>query len=341
MFVRARLLQHGWDADLHIERSAALPQPEAGQVRVRVGACGVAYRDVIDRSGRVAFMRVPITMGHEAAGVVEALGEGVTQWQVGDTVATMHRDFCGACRFCDAGETSLCQDAFHVFGLLADGGFASHLVAPENALYRVPQAMPVAHAAVLLSAWGTAWRGLHKFGPIGPGHRVVVTGANGGVGSAAVQLATRLGAEVVGVVRDEKHADFVSSQGAFRVATCSDGRYELGAWQADLALDCVGAATFASSMRALRLGGGLVAIGNIQDAKVPLSIGRVIVGGLKIAGSTGATRSDMASLLDHHGQRPLNFPIAATYPLTAADQAMRKVRAGGNEGRVVLDCHAA
>ncbi len=337
MFARARLQQLGWQQDLSIDRYEQPPTPQTGQVLVRVHACGVAFRDVIDRSGRVAFMQVPITPGHEAAGVVEAVGEGVDEWQVGDHVGTLHRDSCGNCSYCASGDTELCQDAFWVFGLMMDGGFASHLVCPQRALYRLPTTMPLAHGAILLSAWGTAWRGLHKFGPLQPGARVLVTGANGGVGSAAVQLAGKLGAQVVAVVRDGRHTGFLQRLGAHRVVV-ADGRFDTGAWKADIALDCVGATTFNSSLRSLRLGGGLVAIGNIEDSKVALSIGRVIVGAVRIAGSSGATRTDMADLLRFQAEHGLDFIIHETMALTEADAAMRKVRAGGLQGRIVLDC---
>ncbi len=352
--IRARLLAPGWDDELIIEEGVAeegvaedgldVPAPGDGQVRVRVLACGVASRDIIDRSGRVPFMQFPITPGHEAAGVIEAVGPGCSEWAVGDPVATMHRDHCGTCEVCEAGETSLCTAAFHVFGLLADGGFATHLVCPERALYRVPETMAATEAAVMLSAWGTAWRGLHKFGAPGSGGtwagaRVIVTGANGGVGSAAVRLASALGADVCAVIRHERHGDFVRGLGAKRVLVCDEnGRFSPGGWEADIGLDCVGAATFNSTLRALRLGGGMVAIGNLEDRRVPLSIGKVILSGLRIAGSTGATRNDMAALLAFVDKHDLHPPIDTVMPLHDADNAMRKVRAGGLQGRVVLDC---
>lgn len=336
--IRARLLQHGWDDELCVESFEPQP-PGRGQVLVRVHACGVAYRDVIDRSGRVAFMQLPITPGHEAAGTIEAVGEGVERWRVGDRVATMHRDFCGACDRCHAGETSLCESAFEVFGLMVDGGYATHVTCHERALYRLPDGLLMPQAAVLLSAWGTAWRGLHQFGEPQSGARVLVTGANGGVGSAAVQLAARLGCTAWAVVRDARHIEFVERMGAQRVIV-AEGRFDVGAWKADIALDCVGAATFNSSLRALRLGGGLVAIGNIADRKVDLSLGRVILGGVRIVGSSGATRRDMAQLAELWRRRGLEFAIADIVPLAEADTAMRRVRAGGLQGRIVLDCLA-
>ena len=345
-FRSARLLAPGWDDDLVLEQTEALPEPQRGQVRIRVKACGIAYRDVIDRSGRVPFMRFPMTPGHEIAGVVDAIDTGSdgepSEWAVGDKVATMHRDHCGVCAACEAGETSLCRDAFWVFGLLADGGFASHVIAPDRSLYRLPDdagagGLSMAQCAVLLSAWGTAWRGLHKFGSVKAGDRVLVTGANGGVGSGAVRLAKALGAQVTAVVRDAKYEAFVREQGAARVVVSEPtGRFDCGAWEADLGLDCVGAATFNSVLRALRLGGNMVAIGNIDEQRVSLSVGKVILGGVTIAGSTGATRADMAGLLAFIGEHGLRPPIEDELPLAQADAGMRRVRAGGLRGRIVL-----
>src|SRR5438105_3233845 len=138
---RARLTAAGWDVPLAIE-SVDTPAPAAGQVLVEIDACGVCHRDLIDRAGGFKFMRLPITPGHEAAGRVVAVGAGVARWKLGDRVATMHRDSCGACDSCRAGETSLCERAAWVLGLLADGGYATHLVAPEAALYSIPADLP-------------------------------------------------------------------------------------------------------------------------------------------------------------------------------------------------------
>src|SRR5688572_25835642 len=124
--MRARLTAIGWDQDLAIEEQAQ-PTPAPGQIVVEVEACGVCGRDIIDRAGRFKFIRTPITPGHEAAGRVVAIGDGVTEWKVGDRVATMHRDFCGACEACKAGETSVCMRAAGVLGLIVDGGYARWL----------------------------------------------------------------------------------------------------------------------------------------------------------------------------------------------------------------------
>src|SRR5262249_29253275 len=151
------------------------------------------------------------------------------------------------CPSCRAGETSQCTSAVHVFGILADGGYASEMVAPSSAFYSVPVGLPAVHAAALHCTFGTAYRDLVTLGRLSPGERVLITGANGGVGSAAVQVASRVGAHVVAVVRDEQHAGFVRELGADEVVVDGGGRFSdrvesLG--PVDLALEAVGAPTF-------------------------------------------------------------------------------------------------
>src|SRR5262249_50760899 len=198
--MRARLRAIGWDSDLDIEPTNEPPAPAAGAITIAVEACGVCGRDCIDRAGRFAFVQLPITPGHEAVGKVVAVGAGVTEWKVGDRVASMHRDACGDCDACRAGETSLCGGAAAVLGLIVDGGYARWLTAPASAFYRMPAPIEPGLAAVFHCTLGTAYRGLTR-ARARAGARVLVTGGNGGVGAAAIQVAARLGATTIAVVR--------------------------------------------------------------------------------------------------------------------------------------------
>ncbi|HEY3820665.1 MAG TPA: alcohol dehydrogenase catalytic domain-containing protein [Polyangiaceae bacterium] len=333
---RARLVQPGWDTPLEIESDAPPAAPEAGQVRVAVEACGVCHRDLLDREGRFPFMRLPITPGHEATGRVVELGPGVTGLSLGARVATMHRDACGECVACRRGDTTLCIGAAWVLGLLADGGYASEVVVPESATYVVPDSMPAAHAAVLHCTFGTAYRDLATLARVRGGERVLVTGGNGGVGTAAVQIAARLGAHVVALVRDLEHEPFLRSLGAAEVTTDAKSVAAV-----DVAVDTVGAPTFLAALHALQIGGRIVTLGNVTREKVGLNLGFVITRGLTILGGSGATRDEMRAVLAMHAERPFDFPIARTLPLEKADEAQRLVRAGGLRGRVVLEPRSA
>ncbi len=339
---RARMNETGWDKDLVVESSdETLAQPTGNQVLVEVEACAVCYRDCIDRAGRFKFIQIPITPGHEAVGRVAAIGPDVEDWAVGDRVGTLHRDFCGKCGPCMQGNQSLCETAAALLGLLIDGGYASHLLAPERCFYALPEAIPATEAAGLHCTFGTSYRGLRRFGGVESGQHVVVTGANGGVGSAAIQVAARLGATVTAVVRDAAHGDYITGLGADNVIVDAGDRFhkQLTAGPADVVMDCVGPPTFNASLRSLRAGGRMIVVGNVIEEQASVNLGYIVTRGLQIIGSSGATREDMMAVLDLHAKRPFAIQIDRELDLAEADHAQRLVQAGGLRGRIVLVSH--
>jgi acryloyl-coenzyme A reductase len=334
---RVRLARIGWDDALVYEEDAPpLEAPTGKNVVVDVEACGVCHRDLLDRGGRFPFLQLPITPGHEAVGRVVAVGDEVSDFRVGDRVATMHRDACGECVACRAGQTSLCDGAACVFGILADGGYARSLTAPQSAFFRVPASIAAAEAAVLHCTLGTAYRDLVTLGRLARGERCLVTGANGGVGAAAVQIAARVGAEVVAVVRSDAHVARLLELGAHEVIVDDKNAFHSRVGKVDVALDTVGQATFGAALRSLRVGGRLVTVGNIQNEKFPLNLGYVITFGLSIIGGSGATRVEMERVIAMHDERPFSGTVDRMLPLSRAEEAQRLVRAGGLHGRVVL-----
>lgn len=339
MIESARLTKVGWEEDLAIERSDASPaDPTGNQVLIGVEACGVCFRDCIDRSGRFKFIQTPITPGHEAVGRVVAVGPEVTDWSVGDRVATTHRDYCGQCEPCKRESGSLCQGAMGVLGLLIDGGYASHLIAPERCFYAMDDDLPAAEAAVLHCTFGTSYRGIARFGGVESGQQVLVTGANGGVGSAAVQVATRLGATVTAITRDESHREYLTRLGAEHVIVDAGDRFhkQLSAGPIDVVMDCVGQPTFNSSLRSLRPGGRMIVVGNVVEERATVNLGFIVTRGLQVIGSSGATRADMKEVLELHAKKPFSIEIHEELDLADADRAQRMVQAGGLRGRIVL-----
>jgi D-arabinose 1-dehydrogenase-like Zn-dependent alcohol dehydrogenase len=267
---------------------------------------------------------------------VLAIGPDVTRWKPGDRVATLHRDSCGTCDVCRKGEDTLCPNGFHVLGIVADGGYATHLTLPERALYAMPDGLPVGEAAILNCTYGTAFRGL-RAGGCAPGRTVVITGASGGVGSAAVEVAARMGARVVAVIRDAGRSDYVNELGAHAVVVDpGDGFHKAPETaDADMVLDCVGEPTLNSSLRCLRLGGTVIFVGNITQERLSLNVGLVIVKALRIIGSSGASPRDMADLLALRGGHPFAMTLREL-PLDEAEAAHRQLREGGVPGRLVL-----
>jgi D-arabinose 1-dehydrogenase-like Zn-dependent alcohol dehydrogenase len=334
--MRIRLNALGWDEPMVADDQPDPPAPTGNQVVVAVEGCGVCHRDLIDRGGGIPFMTLPITLGHEATGRVLAIGPDVTRWQPGARVATLHRDSCGTCAVCLDGEDTLCPNGFHALGIVADGGYATHLTLPERALYAVPDDLPVAEAAILNCTYGTAFRGL-RAGGCAPGRTVVITGASGGVGSAAIEVASRMGARVVAVIRDASRTDYVTDLGADAVVVDPGGGFHKApeTADADMVLDCVGEPTLNASLRCLRLGGSVIFVGNITQERLSLNVGLVIVKALRIIGSSGASPRDMADLIKLRGDRPFAMTITEL-PLAEAEAAHQRLRQGGVPGRLVL-----
>lgn len=336
---RVRMESTGWDSDLRFEEVAQAPSaPGAHEVLVEVEACGVCHRDLIDRAGRFPFLQLPVTPGHEVVGRVIAAGSAVSAWEVGDRVGTFHRDSCGACAPCRDARPDQCLGAAHVFGLLADGGYASHLVAPERAFFPVPAAIPAAEAAVIHCALGSAWRGLVSVGRVQPGEKVLITGANGGVGACGIQIARRMGAHVTAVVRRECHVAFVESLGAHRVVVDDGSSFHRQglAGQMDLVLETVGSPTFNASLRSAVARGRISVVGNVSSERASVNLGQIVVRELRIQGPGAANAEDMAAIFAEHERDRFIIPILEELPLEQADPAQRRMLAGGLEGRLVL-----
>ena len=332
----AQIERTGWDQDLVIHEHESRA-PVRSEIKVRVQACGVCYRDCIDRSGQFAFINPPVTPGHEAVGEVIELGPDASAFEVGDRVASMHRDYCGECQACGEGQTSLCLFAANVLGLLVNGGYAEEMVAPEKCFYPIPKEIPASDAAILHCTFGTAYRGIMRAGELKPESKVLITGANGGVGHAAIQIAKRLGAFVIAVARQEAHREWLAELGADQVIIDTEGRFHKQiSSPVDLVLDCVGEPTFNASLRSVNVGGALVLIGNVTPERAALNLGFVITRGIKIVGSSGATPNDMKKVVQLYQEQPFTTHIQHEWPLEKADQAQRLIQSGGQKGRIVI-----
>lgn len=182
------------------------PEPAAGEVRVRIEAAGICHTDVHYRAGLSRMGRLPITLGHEIAGVVDRLGAGVTSHAVGERVCLHYLLTCGACADCAAGREAFCERVAMI-GHGVDGGYAERIVVPARNAVRLPDEIPFEQGAIMMCSSATALHALRK-GRLQPGERVAIFGA-GGLGVSAIQLAKALGAdEVIAVdIRAPKLAD--------------------------------------------------------------------------------------------------------------------------------------
>jgi len=191
-------------------RVEQVPEPEVGpgQIRVAVQAAGVCGTDLHAAHGVLPMPMLPVIMGHEGAGIVDAVGEGVTDFKTGDRVLLLPSETCGACPACEAGHLGLCPGA-RIFGMARDGTFAEKIAVPASCALPLPAGISFEHGAILADAVATAYHAVATRAGVTGGERIAVIGC-GGVGYHAILLARLLGAKTI-VAAD-------ASQGALRRA---------------------------------------------------------------------------------------------------------------------------
>jgi propanol-preferring alcohol dehydrogenase len=183
-----RLIQPGKQVELH---ELPLPQVGAGDVLVRVKAAGICHSDAHYRAGISRVHPLPLTLGHEVAGVVEKTGSEVTQLEAGARVCVHYLSSCGACLYCQRGIEQFCQQGA-MMGKYRDGGYADFVVMPARSILRLPDEISFAHGAVLMCSSATCLHALNQ-ARLKPGETVAIFGV-GGLGSSAIQLAKAYGA---------------------------------------------------------------------------------------------------------------------------------------------------
>jgi propanol-preferring alcohol dehydrogenase len=309
-----------------------VPEPPVGplQVRVAIQAAGVCGTDLHASHGRLPVPELPVIMGHEGAGIVECLGEGVEDYRIGDRVLLLPSETCGECSACRRGHLGLCPRA-QIFGMARDGTFAEKVVAPLACILPLPDAIPFEHGAILADAVATAYHAVAARAEIRGGERVAVIGC-GGVGYHAILLARLLGAERVVAVD--------ASEGALRRAEAAgadvvlDARVDdihkvirraAGGDGPDIVIEYVGRKTTVELAMASVARGGRVVVGGVGMESPQLGPLVSFVGKeIGVMGSMGYTRDELERVIDlaNSGRLDLSLSITARYPLEEAERAL-------------------
>lgn len=300
---------------------AEKPQPAPGQLRVRVLAAGINRADIVQREGHYPPPKgASPVLGLEIAGIVDAVN-GPSRFQEGDAV----------------------------FGLLSGGGYAEYALIDSSAALPKPDLMSWAEAASLPEAWMTAWFNLVDIAAVQPGETVLIHAAASGVGAAAIQLASLLGARVIASAGSDDKRAYCRSLGAEVVIDSRQPGFAANLKAqggVDVVLDPVGAALFDDNIAVLKPDGRLVVIGIMGGSSATLNLGLLLVKRLRLLGSTLRSQPEAvkarltaaleAEVLPALADGRARITLDSVYPLAAVADAHRYVEDNRNLGKVVL-----
>lgn len=333
------------------------PTPGPGEALVRVYAVGVNRMDVELRAGIYGheslldfyfgqMIEFPHTLGIEPAGVIEAVGEGVTVVAVGDRVVPHAHLSCGTCRSCLAGQDNACP-SIQVLGVQTPGigGYAEYFVWPADLLIPLPDTLSFEKAAALLVNYGPVWTALVERAKIRPGDTLLVTGATGGCGHAAIEVGLLAGARVLALGGDDGKLAELEKAGAepidYRGGFAEAVSQATGGEGADVVLELVGAATFAEAIGCAGTLGRIAVIGSHGGIRAELNLGLLFAMNLQIHGVTRANQATMRKVVQLAGEGKLNPRIWRTLPLAEAGEAHRLMDERQHSGKIILTVDAS
>ncbi|SAK43975.1 alcohol dehydrogenase [Caballeronia arationis] len=313
-----------------------VPEPGPGQVRIKVQACGICHSDSLTKEGQWPGLQYPRVPGHEIAGIVDAVGAEVDEWKVGQRVGVgWHGGHCGHCDHCRRGDFVLCQRAL-VPGISYDGGYANYMVAPVQALARIPDDLSDVDAAPLLCAGITTFNALRNSGARA-GEVVAILGI-GGLGHLGVQFARKMGFRTVAIARGKDKAPLAKELGAHHYIDSSaenvaESLTALGGAKVILATATSGKA-MSAALGGLGLNGKMIMVGLGQEP-VEVPIAQFIMGRHSVQGWPSGTSADSQDTLEFSALSGVK-PVIEEFPLARAAEAYDRMMSGAARFRVVL-----
>lgn len=314
-----------------------IPEPGAGQVRIKVEACGVCHSDSFTKDGMFPGITYPRVPGHEVIGRVDAIGSEVHGWAVGERAGVgWHGGNCGYCHNCRHGDAFACQTETLVTGITHDGGYGEYMIAPASSVAHVPDGLSAIDAGPLMCAGITTFNALRHSGAR-PGDLVGVLGI-GGLGHLAVQYARKLGFETAAIARGADKADFAKELGAHHyidsaAEDASAALQKLGGAKAILATVTSGEA-MAAIQHGLGVNGTLMVIGAVPSLNADTLF--LLLGSRSIRGWYSGVASDSEDTLAFSQLNRVKS-MNEVYPLSRVDEAYERMMSGQARFRVVLN----
>jgi D-arabinose 1-dehydrogenase-like Zn-dependent alcohol dehydrogenase len=313
-----------------------IPDPGAGHVRIKVQACGVCHSDALTKEGSWPGIQYPRVPGHEVVGIIDAMGDGVSEWEKGQRVGVgWHGGHDGTCIACRRGDFGNCRN-MKIAGISYDGGYQQYMVAPVEALAAIPESLNDTEAAPLLCAGITTFNALRHSGAL-PGDLVAVQGV-GGLGHLGIQFANKFGYRVAAIGRGSENAVLAKKLGASvyidsKATNAAEALQEMGGAQVILAT-APSSKAMSELIDGLGPNGKLMVIGAAFDP-IEVTPVQLITGSRTIQGWSSGTPTDSEDTLrfaELTGVRPM----IETYPLEKAAEAYARMLSGDAQFRVVL-----
>lgn len=312
------------------------PTPGPGEVRIKLSHGGVNHLDLWVSRGLPKPPRLPHILGADGAGVIDAIGEGVAGFEIGDEIIIDPSVACGKCSYCHNDEIVYC-DQFKILGEHLDGTFAESVVIPTINAVRKPVDMPWEVAGSFGLVTVTALRMLER-ADVGKGQRVLVVGIGGGVSAAAMALAIGFGADVYVTSRSTEKIDWAIEQGA-KAGFPSDSDFgkemsELGG--AHIVIENVGAATFRQSTGAVTQGGRVMVCGGTSGSKVELSLPYLFFKQFEIIGSSMGNHAQFARATGYTGSGRAKAYVDKVFDFADLPAAMAHLDSGQQMGKIAI-----
>ncbi|RDI72548.1 zinc-binding dehydrogenase [Halopelagius longus] len=318
------------------------PEPGRGEVVVDVKAAALNHLDVWTRRGLPGLdLEMPHVPGSDMAGVVDELGEGVTRFEEGDRVALVAGVADGDDEFSRHGDPTLAPD-FRIIGEHVRGVHSEYAAVPAENLVPVPEGVRWETAGSASLVFQTAWRMLVDRADVDPGEKVLVHGASGGVGHAAVQIADYAGAEVFATASTDEKLEYAEECGADHLINYEEEEFAGRIREitdkrgVDVVVDHIGEATYEDSLKSLRKGGRLVTCGATTGGNPGAGLNRIFWNQLQVIGSTMATPGQADDALERVWDGTFEPRIREVLPMSETARAHEMIENREGFGKVVV-----
>jgi alcohol dehydrogenase len=338
-----RALQLIEDRRLEQVNIPAPPPPAIGEVTVRIKAVALNHIDVWGWRGMAfAKRKLPLTIGAEASGEVEEIGPGVTGLVPGQLVSIYGARTCGLCKACRTGRDNLCEHVGGVHGFHLDGFAQEKINLPARLLVPAPPGVDAVGAAVAPVTFGTVEHMLFDNAKLEPGETILVHAGGSGIGSAAIQLAKRMGCTVITTVGSADKMAKATALGADHVINYREDRFEGVVRKltkkkgVDVVFEHVGADTWAGSMLSLKRGGRIVTCGSTSGVSTQMNLMQLFQQQIKIFGSFGCRMENMADAMQKMAAGIVKPVIDTKVDFASIGEALKRMEGRDVFGKIIL-----